>query len=185
MNDNDRPRRAAESFKASTLPPHGRHAGPHDPGLAVRDLGDGGGSIVIPSRAVATPEKSSAVYQAKLAEPSPRRRGARQSEEQLLQRDVTLAPYFQYGVETDRAVSSPSYEKKVAQPSPLARDSDLGGPAWDRVPNEVVFGFMQDGEVLSIPDRRERVSNTYEKVIAPPAGGRRYNPAQIRHGGRP
>jgi hypothetical protein len=173
----DGPGRAAQGF---VTPPR---VTMHPRSTTVR--GGEGGSIIIPSRAVATPEKSSAVYEAKLAEPSPRRRGPRQSEEQLLQRHPSLMPTFRYGFDADRAQSAPVYDAKIALGnSPLANPLESRGVSWDRVPPEALAGFVQDMEGHALPDRRERVSTSYEKVIAPPNGGRRRNHANVRDGGR-
>jgi hypothetical protein len=131
--------RAAQRHLDASLPPHGRHAGDHDPRTTVRSTEPG--NIVIPARAVPSTERVSNVYEAKLAQ-NTQRRGTVQAAEGLAQRDGGgVEQMFAGGFSDARTTGAPQFEKKIANGrSGLADGHDGGNPAWvdDRA---ALFGF--------------------------------------------
>jgi hypothetical protein len=124
--------RAADSFMAQTLPPHGRHAGPHDIRTTVRDDFSGNGSIVIPARANPSAEVVGNVYEAKIANPlASLRKGRVQAAEGLAARLPDLEDNLVGGFQDARSASAPEYQKKIAYGrSAVANGSDTDSPTW-------------------------------------------------------
>jgi hypothetical protein len=161
----DKTHRAAQDFLSAQLPPHGRHAGPHDPRTTVRDDGSGGGSLVIPSRAVESAERTNTVYQVEDASArlNPRR-GRIEHAEGVTTRDPNVPAAFAQSFQSARA-QEPGKQFYEVQPSgtrsPLAGPEDSGNPVWSTdVPQNVgaFLGIVEGalGKPGNVPALSER-----------------------------
>ena len=166
-NDNDSPRRAAEGFLASSLPPHGRHAWPHDLGTTLGTTVDG--KIVYPG----VPERQGNAYEAKLAS-NVQRRGTVQAAEGLAQRDGGVSQAFTEQFAYHRAASAQTYIRTAGSGrSGLADGRDSGQPHWADNPADL-FSFGQGTVGSEIPGGGERGHQVYQSAIA-------YNPRNRRN----
>jgi len=170
-DDNDSARRAADGLLRQTLPAHGAHAGPSAHSAPLDTAGPG--SFVITSRAVPTPEKSSAVFEAKIGL-NTRRRGTVQAAEGLAQRDGGVSQAFTEQFAYHRAASAQTYIRTAASGrSGLADGRDSGQPHWADNPADL-FSFGQGTVGSEIPGGGERGHQVYQSAIA-------YNPRNRRN----
>jgi len=174
MNDNDSPRRAANSHLAQQLPAHGNHAGPSAHSAPVDTAGPG--SFVIPARAVSTPEKSSVVYEAKIGS-NVARRGTVTHAEGLTTRDPNLEAAFGQSFSSSRSASYQTYGMQPSgQRSPLTGPANSGNPAWvDDQAALFYFGQGTEGSEDATRSPGEHGQQTYQRAIAHNPRNRRNN----------
>lgn len=172
MNDNDRPRRAANAHLAHQLSAHGRQVTPrahntHDLGAYVRTTEDGRLAYPHP---VSAAERTGNVVEKKWADPLAKpRKGRVQASDGSVQRVPALEEGFRDSFVDARSADPQHFSVKVAYGrSPLADGSNTGQPTWTsenvaRSAPDFLGSALANGELHkanpSIPALSERSSS--------------------------